>query len=145
MKTCTKCGETKELGEFGKKGVGLRSHCKCCVAINYRKWVENNKEHLKQYHKEWYENNKERVAQKWKKGYERIADRKRSVSKEWYTNNKERKARYDKKFHENNPGRHSAESFFNRAGLSVKDVPKELFEAKRLQILIQRQLKELEA
>lgn len=36
MKTCTKCGETKPVAEFGKKACandGLQPHCKVCVSV----------------------------------------------------------------------------------------------------------------
>ena len=43
MKTCTKCGETKPLSEFGKhRGTkdGLNSWCKVCDRKKYREYIK---------------------------------------------------------------------------------------------------------
>lgn len=39
MKTCTKCGETKPLEEFARKGEGWRADCKACKAARKRAWL----------------------------------------------------------------------------------------------------------
>ncbi|SFB69714.1 Recombination endonuclease VII [Nocardioides terrae] len=42
MKRCTRCGETKPLDDFGRKGDRRRSHCKTCVAAYYRDYFARN-------------------------------------------------------------------------------------------------------
>lgn len=43
-KVCSKCGVEKEVGEFSKKRGGLRSACKACVAMQARRYREENPE-----------------------------------------------------------------------------------------------------
>ena len=48
MKRCSKCGEVKPVGEFGKSKVsknGLQSRCKEC----FKKYYEENKEKIAEY------------------------------------------------------------------------------------------------
>ena len=50
LKTCSKCGETKTLGEFHKDKSskdGHCYHCKACVKAKVAKWQKNNPERKK--------------------------------------------------------------------------------------------------
>lgn len=89
-KTCSKCGETKELTEFHKKKsgkFGVSSACRVCLALYQREYRQNNKEKLAEYEKEYYQNNREKRL-----GYQR----------EYRQNNKEELAEYFKKYRQNN-------------------------------------------
>lgn len=47
MKTCTKCGETKDYSGFSKhknKKDGYTSNCKKCVTAAFKEWKKNNPE-----------------------------------------------------------------------------------------------------
>ena len=47
MRTCKKCGETKEVSEFYKDKsmkAGIMSICKCCHNTRNKKWAEDNKD-----------------------------------------------------------------------------------------------------
>jgi len=73
MKRCSKCGEVKPVGEFGKSKVsknGLQSRCKECFKKYYEEnkekiaeYRENNKEHCAEYQKKYNEDNKEKIAE----------------------------------------------------------------------------------
>jgi len=81
MKTCTKCGETKELTEFSKRKDtkdGLAYTCKACFNAYNKAHYQANKEHIlerhrvyhkanresrKEYHRKWYRANKGRIAE----------------------------------------------------------------------------------
>ena len=69
MKTCTKCGEVKGLGEFHKKSAakdGLQDYCKSCESETSKDWYEANKDRLAEYR----EANKDRIAATFKYWYE---------------------------------------------------------------------------
>lgn len=103
LKRCSKCGENRELGKFGKRKVsrdGLRSHCKACRKQYYEENKEKilerqgqyngeNKEKRAAYEKQWRYENKEKVTKqknKWHREHkEKIAEYKRR----WYEENKE--------------------------------------------------------
>lgn len=63
MKTCTKCGEEKDLNSFSRHA-GFpddRSYwCKSCVRINNRKLYETKREELIAYSTKWCQDNRER-------------------------------------------------------------------------------------
>lgn len=63
LKTCTKCGETKELVGFSKdksRNDGLTVHCKSCCAAYYAANSEKNKARQAAY----YESNREKIRTK---------------------------------------------------------------------------------
>lgn len=78
MKTCSKCGETKELSEFSKaksRKDGLHPYCKACrraynkankdkIAERNRAYYQENKEKLSEQHSAYYQANKEKIAEK---------------------------------------------------------------------------------
>lgn len=77
MKTCTKCGEEKDINCFTKdksKVDGLRPSCKDCKKISDR---------------EYYRNNTEAIGNKGKKYNEKTKDRRIEYKKEYYSKNKE--------------------------------------------------------
>ena len=64
MKECTKCGETKDVSEYGKKKSnkdGLKYACRCCLAIDKKRWRESNREKISADKKRWKKNNIEKV------------------------------------------------------------------------------------
>lgn len=66
-KTCTKCGKTKEVGEFYCRRDGhngLNSQCKICAEAKTRKWREENKERLITERAAAYAANSEKLRQR---------------------------------------------------------------------------------
>lgn len=81
MKTCSTCGELKELQEFYKSKTnkdGLSGYCIACDKIKkanhyqrtrevtlarHKRWAEANPEKVKQYKRKWKNINRERVLQ----------------------------------------------------------------------------------
>lgn len=73
IKTCTKCGDTKPIGEFYKrKGArfGVNSRCKICIDKCNRKWARENPEKVQIANKKWRKTNPEKskaVIKRWAK------------------------------------------------------------------------------
>ena len=44
MRTCVKCGETKSLSQFSKRGSGHQSYCKSCASEHNRLYKQANRE-----------------------------------------------------------------------------------------------------
>lgn len=66
MKTCTKCGETKDKSEFHKRNdnkTGLSSHCKECRNRHGKKWRAKNLKRESERGKKWYSRNKARCKE----------------------------------------------------------------------------------
>lgn len=63
MKTCSKCGETKPVTEFYKRGGkrnGLQPHCKACNKANATAWYADNAEKVSAASLAWRSANPER-------------------------------------------------------------------------------------
>ena len=104
MKTCSKCGETKNVSEFHRdkrKECGFRPQCKACARAYYqankekfaeqqRAYREANREKVAQRHRAYNEANKEKVSE-YGRAYRR-ANRKRIAEKRraYYQANKEK-------------------------------------------------------
>ena len=98
-KVCSKCGIEKELINmyFNKNKMhkdGFRSECKCCQ----RKYVEDNKEKISDWHKQYRKENKEKCAKYNKNNKEKIAKQKKIYNEE----NKEKIKEYRKQYYINN-------------------------------------------
>lgn len=64
MKTCTKCGETKPVTEFGKETKardGLRTHCKACINAYKIAWSAANRVEVNAYHAAYRAANRENL------------------------------------------------------------------------------------
>lgn len=64
-KRCSKCGEVKEVGEFGKdnrRGDSKQSFCKPCEAERMRLWRKNNIEKKKNDNEKYQTKNKEKLS-----------------------------------------------------------------------------------
>ena len=73
FKRCTKCGEMKGLGEFGKGNdkFGLRYWCKGCENTQAHQYKQDHKEETKQYYQDYKEEAIERQYKCRKKNEER--------------------------------------------------------------------------
>jgi hypothetical protein len=75
MKTCNICNIEKGLEFFYKRkdsSDGFRKECKDCCNLRNKKYVEENKESIKEYKKKFYQSNKEVITER---------------SKQWRVNN----------------------------------------------------------
>lgn len=72
LKSCTKCGETKQIEDFKKDSSsksGRKSYCKVCAAANAKSWYENNTERGKESRRTYKEENAERFREINRKHY----------------------------------------------------------------------------
>ena len=90
MKTCTKCGETKEFSEFYKRKNGYRGDCKKCRNEYSSKWYFENKEHINALSKKWRLENIERYKKKKRELYQKKKDSITKRIKKWKINNREK-------------------------------------------------------
>lgn len=66
-KTCSNCGEAKELTEFHNKKsgkYGVASACRVCASLYMKEHYQNNKDKIVEYKKDYYQNNKEKLLEK---------------------------------------------------------------------------------
>jgi hypothetical protein len=64
FKICTQCGVEKEVSKFSKHKYGkdgLRSSCKSCDSIDFKKWLKINKEKQKISIKNWKNKNRKQL------------------------------------------------------------------------------------
>jgi len=170
-KRCSKCGEEKELGEFGKNKFnkdGLQFLCKPCRYLysqelsqkeTVKKYKKNNKEKLYLRGKQFFQVNREIINEKRKINYLKNKNERLKVAKKWRENNKEKvrtsKKRYAKKHSEEikikKQQRHQIQfKNITEAYISLnmkipisqlKQLPPEIIEAKRKLILLHRAIK----
>lgn len=101
-KECTKCGEVKELEEFGKspkRTGGVRSACKTCEVEMSRVYYNRNK----QYYAEWHIKNRERRLKKRKERYAENREHELAINREWAARHKDRFKIYTRRWRANNP------------------------------------------
>ena len=104
-KTCSKCKQTKDIGEFYKckiKKDGLRSKCKSCVAEQKKTHYQENKEEIAEYQKAWYQENKEKIAEREKAYYQENKEKIAECKKAYYQENKGKIAERGKAYRQEN-------------------------------------------
>lgn len=93
MKSCSKCGEIKELSEFYKvKNVksGYASWCKDCKNKANREWSDKNKDYHRLLNRQWNIKNKEKKNARSKELYEQKKEARLKQIAEWKANNKDK-------------------------------------------------------
>jgi 5-methylcytosine-specific restriction endonuclease McrA len=91
VKTCSKCKVKRRGAEFSRNPRakdGLRSWCKFCSKVEYRKWRAANSEKANAYDAKWAKSNPEKKA-KW---YKENPEKMRSNSIKWQRENPDRVA-----------------------------------------------------
>tara|TARA_R110000796_G_scaffold107281_1_gene218007 strand:+ start:244 stop:1032 length:789 start_codon:yes stop_codon:yes gene_type:complete len=86
MKECTKCGETKDVSEYGKskkRSDGLDPSCKDC-------------------RKQYYQDNREEILAKRKQYYPKIREDKLSYNKQYYQDNREEIKKQKREYYQDN-------------------------------------------
>lgn len=97
MKTCTVCGQSKELSAFGLK----KSHngkrytnglCRACGIVKAKQWAKANPEKRKAIWKRHAEKNREKVASSNRAYYQRHRDRRLAAMYEYWRLNPEKRS-----------------------------------------------------
>ena len=99
IKTCTKCGKTKEKEDFSPRKDspdGRRSYCKLCEKESKRSYYNRNKETLSEKRKKYYENNKQKLTEKNKEYVNKNKEKASLRKKEWYKKNKLKRSLQEK-------------------------------------------------
>jgi hypothetical protein len=119
-KTCSKCGKTKPLAEFGKVRGKPRNDCKECVNERSKQSYQRNKESVlkrcaeyrcanqdkvKAYMSKWYNENKEHVLNRCKEynSREDVRIRESERQKAYYLANRDEIQDRRKRYYEENP------------------------------------------
>ena len=113
-----------------------------------KEYYATNKEKLREWQKEHYETNKEKVLAKHKEWREASTELCKETSKKWRVENKEKLTQQRKKYapiwapKRKDSLSYAKQSLRRGTKLRNKDIPIELAEAKRLQMQIQRELRD---
>jgi hypothetical protein len=136
-KTCSKCGETKDINAFGKRADtkdGYKTICKDCCNINQRKWSKTEKaqtykkmwkqanpEKVKTYSKNYWSRNPEKLQVKrarsdkaWRARYPEKAN---SKARSWRAANPDKVKEINKRFRAKNPNKPKDDARARRARL----------------------------
>ncbi|MBA7549469.1 hypothetical protein ES705_41953 [subsurface metagenome] len=103
LKTCSKCGEVRGIGDFFKNRRykdGLSSVCRACQsAYNRERYLVHREEVLKQV-RVWRAKNKEKIRVYQKDYQNENKDRLRPLAKEYYKRHRTRIIEQNKKYYE---------------------------------------------
>lgn len=102
MKSCSVCGELKELSEFSpdkRKPDGRASRCKACHRHKGRQWREANPDYLRAY----YERNRDEQLAKQKAAREADPEKQRAKARRQYERHRDDYLRRSKEHRERNP------------------------------------------
>lgn len=91
-KTCSKCGEEKNISEFprdSKSRDGLHSWCKQCVySVNLQRYYDNYDEHRAR-NKRYYEEHKETHSMRSREWAKRNPEKRRRIKRRWRNKHRE--------------------------------------------------------
>lgn len=149
-KRCSKCGETKPLDAFNKCSArpdGLHCYCRGCATSYSASYYAANKDRVKGYATRYYEANKGGGSWRNRNATWRAAnkDKVRAAAARYRAANKAKAAAFAAAYHA--AARRDLLDRYVKAtitrGTSIKsaDVPQELVELKRVQLLIKREVK----
>lgn len=157
LRKCSKCGVEKELcpehfHRHKRSSLGFGYTCKPCKILALKLWKKANpdkaKAQKKRYHAKYPEKQEEKKKrwrannpEKWKAQLKRRREARKARDPEKYE--AERKAQKQRERERLTDG-YVRTLLVNANSLSRKDIPKELIDAKRFQLLITRKVKELE-
>ncbi len=148
-KKCSKCGEVKPLSEFNKSKSRKDRHadwCKECLNIYSKAYRKANPEKILAYNKAYRKANPEKILAYSKAYYKVNKEKLNDYSKEWAVNNPEkRKVSVNKNALKNKKelsDNYVKRLFIQRTSLTASDIPPELIEIKRQQLILKRLLKQ---
>ncbi|KKN21776.1 hypothetical protein LCGC14_0922020 [marine sediment metagenome] len=111
MKTCAKCGETKDRNGFHVRSVSLdrlAAKCKECVAAYDRKRYLVQGEEIRRRSGDWYWANREDARAWAREHHKHNAERIRAKTRRWYQENKEYANAYSMQWEKDNPEKRRA-------------------------------------
>ena len=97
LKTCSKCKEEKDRGEFQRKSAAkdrLSPSCKTCLREHDRQRYLNNKEKRLEYDRKYRSKNKKKIAQRKQEYYLNNKEK----AKQWRLNNKDKINEYSQNY-----------------------------------------------
>ena len=139
MKVCTKCKVEKDEALFSKN----RSKCKDCWKEYNAGWRAENKDNVRKQIAKYYLENKDKIKEINVKWRAENKDKLRKNAAKWKAENKTKYYEYHAKYRENLADGYVAGRIIQGTILKAKDIPIELIEAKRMQIMIHRKIKEM--
>lgn len=110
MKTCTKCGETKDLTAFyfRKDHQTYRNDCIACNNAAARKWAAANRDRVLKRVRAWQKANPERTKKNalatQKRQRERNPEKFKARFRQWYKANKDKSKHFTEVWKARNPG-----------------------------------------
>ena len=119
VKTCAKCGETKQAGQFRTR----RATCKPCQAEYDRQYYAENRDKAREYRTE----NRDKIAERWR---------------QHRAENRDKIAEYHRQYSAALTDALVASRITDGTNLTRADIPPELLEAKRLQLKLKRLARE---
>jgi len=165
VKKCTKCGLLKDLTGFYKnaKGKGgLQAHCKNCAKVASKEYrltnlemcrakkklyCAKNRDMILAEKKRYYENNRDRLIRKAREYELNNRDKVNAAHRNWNNKNIELRKLINKRYNTKSKGQltdsYVKRILTKRSDLKFKDIPNELVEIKRTQLLIKRHIKEI--
>ena len=130
-KICIKCGEEKDIELFVKG----ENKCRSCVAIYMREYRQKNADKRRESDREYRQKNADKIREYLQKNADKIHKREH----EYRQKNADKLNKRNRQWYQKNTFYCLANAFFNRNGLSIKNVPKELIELKTLQLELMRE------
>ena len=149
VKTCAKCGETKQAGQFRTR----RATCKPCQAEYDRQYYAENRDKAREYRTENRDKIAERQRQYRAENRDKIAERHRQYRAEnrdkiaerqhqYRAENRDKIAEYHRQYSAALTDALVASRITDGTNLTRADIPPELLEAKRLQLKLKRLARE---
>ena len=136
-KICSKCGEEIDIELFVKD----ENRCKLCRSIQDREYRQKNADKIRITEREYRQKNADKLKKINSKWHQKNADKVRERMREYRQKNADKLSEYFSIYNKKNACLIIARNFFYKNGLSIKNVPKELFELKALQLELMRETK----
>jgi hypothetical protein len=109
MKECSKCGETKDVSEYGKRRKnkdGLACCCKECARQQVRqcrqKYYQNNKESILARRRQYYQDNRESILARDRQYHHANRERLNEQSRQYHHANRERLNEQSRQYRQDN-------------------------------------------
>ena len=164
VKTCAKCGETKQAGQFRTR----RATCKPCqaeydrqyyaenrdkareyrtenrdkIAERHRQYRAENRDKNAEYQRQYYAENRDKIVEHQRQYRAENRDKIAEYHLQYYSENRDKKAEYLRQYRAALPDACVAQEIKRGTTLTRADIPPELLEAKRLQLKLKRLARE---
>ena len=134
VKTCAKCGETKQAGQFRTR----RATCKPCQAEYDRQYYAENRDKAREYRTE----NRDKIAERQRQYRAENLDKRAELHRQYRAENRDKIAERKRQHRAALPDAYVAQEIKRGTALTRADIPPELLEAKRLQLKLKRLARE---